>query len=589
MEQILQDRRFSLLEVDDWLDKCPNDEPDSIIYDAQYPADVAKSVVEPKNEEDLIFYNKWADKYAQFGVPPDNIQSRLHNLNECFSAYRDMLDKDLEVEFEKLCRYYQATLDQVQRMLADLSLPAYVPDENLTSLQRCKLLKSEFNKLDKIRQERKGRLQDLRKQQAKHCQMLGIKVPRIEEQNLIPSEEELTQLAVTVTELEQELKRREQKYQTIRDQIVKCMLELDYSYDSDFERYFLVETPAYTESHMLLVSNFCNKLEKERAKNEERYNQLRSRLESLYDRLDVPNFERQQFFDKHDICKPSIMAEMETEIAKYEELKRQNIGKFIAKIQTELIGEYQRCAISQKEQEKFFSKSSVAENCNEDLLEEYEKELERVKLLYKENEEIFEKFKKWQDMWDLLIDLELKADDPDRFNNRGGQLLKEEKERKKLQRGLPKIENELIDLNNKFASSNGGKKFEVYDTNLDKYIAGCWDMLNEAKEQQKKERRAKIATTSRAASANQSRRPGGQPTVPARRTPMKRPAGCGVATPTPTPSKLKCQTISRLNIPPSAQKSNNKIASTPSELSLNEQEFEKMIIRCPTSAKKNKP
>lgn len=49
-------------------------------------------------------------------------------------------------------------------------------------------------------------------------------------------------------------------------------------------------------------------------------------------------------------------------------------------------------------------------------------------------------------LWDRMAALEAKASEPGRYNNRGGQLLKEERERKTIANKLPKIEAELTEL-----------------------------------------------------------------------------------------------------------------------------------------------
>lgn len=45
-----------------------------------------------------------------------------------------------------------------------------------------------------------------------------------------------------------------------------------------------------------------------------------------------------------------------------------------------------------------------------------------------------------------MIAFEAKESEPGRYNNRGGQLLKEEKERKMISTKLPKIEDQLRQL-----------------------------------------------------------------------------------------------------------------------------------------------
>lgn len=47
-------------------------------------------------------------------------------------------------------------------------------------------------------------------------------------------------------------------------------------------------------------------------------------------------------------------------------------------------------------------------------------------------------------MWWEYLEYERRAQDPNRYNNRGGKILKEEKHRKKLEKELPKLENKLL-------------------------------------------------------------------------------------------------------------------------------------------------
>lgn len=616
----LQGRRSSLLNIENWLDKCSNEEPDSLIYDPDYCNEVAQLRTKQREPELEKLYGLVADTCTRIGLPPNIVEERLGEVDDCLSAFLNTIQKDVQEEFDKLCQYKQELLDQIQKMLSDLYLPAYVSDENLTLLQHCKRLKTKFNELNVVKEKRMTRLQELRDKQTKHCLVLGIKTPQIRTQTDIPTEEELIKLANTVMDLEKEEKQRKDKYNLLRDLISKCMDELELEPESES---ILTEKPNYTESYLLKLSELHARLEVQYSKAQEKFEKLKSRLESLFERLDVPQDERDRFFEAYPDCKPSMMVEMEVEIERYEELKRQNIGKFIEKIKEELVVEYERCYVSQDQQDSFFSLSTVSGECNEQLLELYERELERIKRYYKDNQEMLEKFQKWRLMWKELIDLEVKANDPNRFNNRGGQLLLEERKRKTLQKGLPKVEKELEALNEKYMKESG-EKFKIFDTQIDEFISGCWDELNNAKEEEKRERqRAKMTTD------NKGRRPL-QPQVIVKRTPAKRAAGAGI---TPTPSKLQCRETPKNNTYrsnqmgmsgsvkkcQSSQSSNNNMTarerqnsngrsnipvssiyhvnqrekmvsnsngSETSALSLSEQEFEEIIITCPASAKR---
>jgi len=614
-----------LLNIDNWLDKCSNDEPDSIIYDPEFSEGIA--VMQTKQlEPDLkAFFKFAADLCTKIGLNQDKIDERLNDISECQRTYLETMKNDITDEFEKLCQYKQEQFNQVQKMLSDLYLPPYEPNENLTLLNHCKLLKIKFDELNVVKQKRMTRLHELRDQQAKHCRILGIEAPQFKIKTGIPTEEELVKLTNAVSDLVKEERRRKDKYNLLKDMILRCFEQLEYDPQNDFERKIPTETPLYTETHLIKMSGLHSKLEALYEENQAKFEQMKAKLEALYDRLDVDQGERESFLSAHSICKPSLMLEMELEIERYEELKRQNIGKFIVKIKEELVIEYERCNVSQDQQDNFFSLSTVSGECNEELLELYERELDRMKAYYEENKEMLEKFQRWRTMWKELIELELKANDPNRFNNRGGQLLQEERKRKKLQKGLPEVEKELMALNEKYSANNQGNKFKIFDTNLDEFIAGCWDELNAAKEEEKRERQRAKQTT------NKVRKPL-QPQVVVKRTPTKRAAGAGV---TPTPSKLQClgtpsNATYRSNnlgmsgsVKKSAPKNNlqnsttkrslqpppgsslipkaqhgqvsqrdktisNSNGSDFSALSLSEQEFEEMIVTCPASAKRTR-
>lgn len=53
-----------------------------------------------------------------------------------------------------------------------------------------------------------------------------------------------------------------------------------------------------------------------------------------------------------------------------------------------------------------------------------------------------------------MIALEAKQNEPGRYNNRGGQLLREEKERKQLNQKLPEIEKEIRKMLDTFEQNN---------------------------------------------------------------------------------------------------------------------------------------
>lgn len=62
---------------------------------------------------------------------------------------------------------------------------------------------------------------------------------------------------------------------------------------------------------------------------------------------------------------------------------------------------------------------------------------------------------KHANLWDKLLGLEERAARPDRFKNRGGQLLQEEKERNALSKQIPIIEQKLKELGENYLLEHG--------------------------------------------------------------------------------------------------------------------------------------
>lgn len=73
-----------------------------------------------------------------------------------------------------------------------------------------------------------------------------------------------------------------------------------------------------------------------------------------------------------------------------------------------------------------------------------------------------------------MMELEENATGPNRYNNRGGQLLKEEKERNKLAKQIPQIEEMLRDLADKYRQHHS-IDFTTYGTTVSDYLTNLHD------------------------------------------------------------------------------------------------------------------
>lgn len=80
---------------------------------------------------------------------------------------------------------------------------------------------------------------------------------------------------------------------------------------------------------------------------------------------------------------------MERELTRLEDLKRQNIERFIHSVRQDLIGWWDRCYVSDAERRNFTA--FYAEVYTEDLLELHEAQVERYRELHASYKDIFTK------------------------------------------------------------------------------------------------------------------------------------------------------------------------------------------------------
>lgn len=71
------------------------------------------------------------------------------------------------------------------------------------------------------------------------------------------------------------------------------------------------------------------------------------------------------------------------------------------------------------------------------------------------NREIFTLLERHACLWEKLLGFEERAAKPDRFKNRGGQLLQEEKERNTLSKQIPIIEQKLKEVEENYLLEHG--------------------------------------------------------------------------------------------------------------------------------------
>ena len=120
--------------------------------------------------------------------------------------------------------------------------------------------------------------------------------------------------------------------------------------------------------------------------------------------------------------------------------------------------------------DNLFSSPLHSVEFSEKILEAHEAEVLRLKKYLDDNQELFDKVCKRQEVWRRYMDLESRAKDPTRLmNSRGNSLLEEERERNSVNRALPRVEQELRELIVEYEIRNDCP-FLIEGVSLDKLI-----------------------------------------------------------------------------------------------------------------------
>ncbi|XP_055914976.1 protein regulator of cytokinesis 1-like [Eupeodes corollae] len=397
-----------------------------------------------------------------------------HTKNYFEDLVLESMEKQEQIEKEILDLRSEA--ENLQRLLkVDINLK---PSEDVPLLVLQSELDESLTELRETLRLRREQIFELLLEQDTLCSELGEE-PRSLVADPLPSEEELQEFRQHLEVLKEEKVDRLNRVSTMRREI-KNYLQI-------------LEVKMFSENDDRLLNHRQIKLSKETFDGlkemharyrdqvlelEDTIHGMKRKLNSLWDRLDTSPATRNKFSRYTDYSQ-STADILHKEVNRCELLKKQNIKLFVEQIRKEILEWWDKCMKSDVQRSRF---SNFYSDCfTDDLLILHEMELEDLKTFYQQNEKIFQLFEDRRILWERMTALEQKASEPGRYNNRGGQLLKEEKERKTIASKLPKIEALLTELVQAYEEKEH-KNFLIYGENILDLISRDWEKKKMEKE-----------------------------------------------------------------------------------------------------------
>ncbi|KAL9625229.1 MAG: hypothetical protein Q9160_000631 [Pyrenula sp. 1 TL-2023] len=410
--------------------------------------------------------------FDEIGIPRNERDARetelfaalsetLHNHLRLVNAEKN----DLTEEANKLIK----TIKQMENSLDDdKSICGYELDSSSQRvtypLNRCiEKLKEKYHTISKLHKERFEQVKKLvqaLESYSSHLDPSFVKIPLPPTSSqTCPPDFDLS--ANYVSTLDNEFSRVYEEYMrrvavvgSTSEEIIKMWAELgtpQAQTDSTIVKYYRdsPEQLGLHESDLANLKGKRDKLVEEKRGRERRLKELKNAVEGLWERLGVEEPDRKAFLAANRGCGVRSINEFEDELARLNELKRQNLHLFV---------EDARCRIQELWDSLYYSEEEMldftpafSDVYSDALLEAHEAEVERLQVLKEQRAPTLALVDRHRSLLNDRESLVASANDASRLTGRGvkgekrdpTRLLREEKMRKRIAKELPKVEGEL--------------------------------------------------------------------------------------------------------------------------------------------------
>ncbi|XP_046598556.1 protein regulator of cytokinesis 1 [Neodiprion lecontei] len=205
-----------------------------------------------------------------------------------------------------------------------------------------------------------------------------------------------------------------------------------------------------TETDLTSFRLYLAGIEAEKQEAEKKRNQLKV----LWNYLDVPAKQRDEFLDRNKRYTASTRKAIEDEIKRCEQQKSEIIASNVSDLRSQIEVLWKLCHFEEEDREAF--KPFHDQTFTEDLLMLHEEELQRLHKYYETNRKLFQLAEEQDERNQELIDLEQRAESPDRYYTRRDERDENEQRIEDIQQELLNIENQLKFLVDDYETKNGG-------------------------------------------------------------------------------------------------------------------------------------
>ncbi|CAM1510378.1 Fc.00g007130.m01.CDS01 [Cosmosporella sp. VM-42] len=410
--------------------------------------------------------------FDEIGVPDHEREAREEEL---FSALSEALNNQVRLvtsEKKEMVDEAKKIITAIRQMEASLDDSKhrrdYQDDDDLKityplirCLQGLKEKHVQINRLHKERFEQVKKLVQALESYSSHLEptFVQIALPPTKPNQSIPTNFDLSpsyvdKLDSEFTRVYEEYTRRIATVQALGDSIINLWAELDIpqaQQDGAIVKYYR-EAPEQLGLHEEDIGRLRSKRDKlsdEKKNREKRLRDLKAAVEALWIKLGVDERETKTFLNSNRGCGVRQINEFEDELARLNELKRQNLHLFVEDSRLKLQELWDALYLSEDEMLEFTP--AFSDVYSDALLEAHEREVARLEALRDERAPTLALIDRHKSLIKERDELAASSQDASRLMMRGqkgekrdpGKLLREEKMRKRIAKELPKVTAEI--------------------------------------------------------------------------------------------------------------------------------------------------
>ncbi|KAL2258983.1 hypothetical protein VTK26DRAFT_7501 [Humicola hyalothermophila] len=396
---------------------------------------------------------------------------------ELFAALSDALHNQVRLvtaEKKEMIEEAQHIITTIRQMEASLddSKPRrdYRSDEDddlkvTYPLTRClQVLKEKHTKISRLHRERFEQVKKLAQALESYSlhlepSFVQLELPPTGPNQSIPPSFDLSpayvdKLDAEFTRVYEEYTRRVAAVKAVAENIIQLWAELgtpQAQTDGAIVKYYrdAPEQLGLHEEDIARLRAKRDKLLEEKKNRERRLRDLRCAVETLWEKLEIDEKERKAFLNSNRGCGIRQINEFEDELARLNELKRQNLHLFVEDARFKLQELWDALYFSEDEMLEFTP--AFSDVYSDALLEAHEREIARLEVLKEQRAPTLALVDKHRSLVHDRDELAASSQDASRLMMRGqkgekrdpGKLLREEKMRKRIAKELPKVTAEL--------------------------------------------------------------------------------------------------------------------------------------------------